>query len=186
MPRSSAATRCCASSSGRRCGDPRRHSGRRAARARNPTDTRSRGFQVRPSGPPWNGGVLSMEKRAIFGERMLPYALLVPQIIITLVFFYWPASQALWQSFLVQDAFGLSTDFVWFENYRELFKQPEYYRALVNTVVFSTAVAALSLSFALLLAVMADKQLRGSGLYRTLLIWPYAVAPAVAGVLWLF
>jgi sn-glycerol 3-phosphate transport system permease protein len=117
---------------------------------------------------------------------MLPYALLAPQIIITLVFFYWPASQALWQSFLVQDAFGLSTDFVWFENYRELFKQPEYYRALVNTVVFSTAVAALSLSFALLLAVMADKQLRGTGLYRTLLIWPYAVAPAVAGVLWLF
>jgi sn-glycerol 3-phosphate transport system permease protein len=127
-----------------------------------------------------------MEKRAIFGERLFPYALLAPQILITLVFFYWPASQALWQSFLVQDAFGLSTDFVWFENYRELFKQPAYYRALVNTVVFSTAVAALSLSFALLLAVMADKQLRGGGIYRTLLIWPYAVAPAVAGVLWLF
>jgi sn-glycerol 3-phosphate transport system permease protein len=125
-------------------------------------------------------------KRAIFNNRLLPYALLLPQIAITLVFFYWPASQALWQSFLLQDAFGLSTDFVWFENYRYLFSQPEYYHTMVNTLVFSASVAVLSLSFALLLAVMADKQLRAGGAYRTLLIWPYAVAPAVAGVLWLF
>src|SRR3954447_3442925 len=127
-----------------------------------------------------------MEKRAVFGSRILPYALLAPQIAITLIFFYWPASQALWQSFLLQDAFGLSTDFVWFENYRELFSQPDYYHTLATTAVFSTAVAALSLSFALLLAVMADQQLRGGTVYRTLLIWPYAVAPAVAGVLWIF
>jgi sn-glycerol 3-phosphate transport system permease protein len=127
-----------------------------------------------------------MEKRAIFGGRLLPFALLAPQILITLVFFYWPASQALWQSFLLQDAFGLSTDFVWFENYQDLFGQPEYYRTMVTTVVFSTAVAVLSLSFALLLAVMADGQLRGGAISRTLLIWPYAVAPAIAGVLWLF
>ena len=127
-----------------------------------------------------------MEKRAIFNSKLLPYALLLPQIAITLIFFYWPAVQALWQSFLLQDAFGLSTDFVWFENYRDLFAQPEYYRTMVNTLVFATAVTMMSLSFALLLAAMADKQLRGSQVYTTLLIWPYAVAPAVAGVLWVF
>ena len=127
-----------------------------------------------------------MEKRAIFGGRMLPYLLLAPQLAVTLVFFYWPASQAVWQSFLLQDAFGLSTTFVWFENYHELFGQPEYYRTIWTTLVFSTAVALLSLSVALLLATQADKQLAGAGVYRTLLIWPYAVAPAVAGVLWIF
>ncbi|HKG86451.1 MAG TPA: sn-glycerol-3-phosphate ABC transporter permease UgpA [Beijerinckiaceae bacterium] len=127
-----------------------------------------------------------MEKRAIFKAKLLPYALLVPQVAITLIFFYWPAVQALWQSFLLQDAFGLSTDFVWFENYKSLFAQPEYYHTMLNTLVFSTAVTVLSLSSALLLAAMADKQLRGSQIYTTLLIWPYAVAPAVAGVLWVF
>jgi sn-glycerol 3-phosphate transport system permease protein len=127
-----------------------------------------------------------MEKRSIFNHRLLPYALLLPQIAITFVFFYWPASQAVWQSFLLQDAFGLSTTFVWFENYHELFGQPEYYRTIWTTLVFSTAVALLSLSVALLLATQADKQLAGAGVYRTLLIWPYAVAPAVAGVLWIF
>jgi len=127
-----------------------------------------------------------MEKRAIFSHRLLPYALLVPQIAVTLIFFYWPASQAVWQSFLLQDAFGLSTSFVWLENYRELFSQPDYYRTVATTLMFSGAVALLSLSCALLLATQADKQLTGAGIYRTLLIWPYAVAPAVAGVLWIF
>ena len=127
-----------------------------------------------------------MEKRAIFTHRLLPYALLVPQLVITLVFFYWPASQAVWQSFLLQDAFGLSTSFIWFDNYRELFSQPDYYRTIGTTLVFSGSVAILSLSIALLLATQADKQLKGAGVYRTLLIWPYAVAPAVAGVLWAF
>jgi len=127
-----------------------------------------------------------MQKRSVFNNRLLPYALIAPQIAITLIFFYWPASQALWQSFLLQDAFGLSTSFIWFENYRDLFAQPDYYNTMWNTFVFSTAVTVLSLSIALLLAVMADKPLRGAGAYRTLLIWPYAVAPAVAGVLWLF
>jgi sn-glycerol 3-phosphate transport system permease protein len=127
-----------------------------------------------------------MEKRSIFSHRSLPYVLLVPQLIITFVFFYWPAGQTLWQSFLLQDAFGLSTTFVWIENYHELFRQPEYYRTIWTTMVFSTAVALLSLSCALLRATQADKQLAGAGVYRTLLIWPYAVAPAVAGVLWIF
>jgi sn-glycerol 3-phosphate transport system permease protein len=127
-----------------------------------------------------------MQKRSIFRSRLLPYALIAPQIAITLVFFYWPASQALWQSFLSQDAFGLSTVFVGFDNYKELFRDPDYYRTLMTTLFFSAAVAGLSLSAALLLAVMADKQIRGGAVYRTLLIWPYAVAPAVAGVLWIF
>jgi len=127
-----------------------------------------------------------MEKRSIFTHRLLPYALLLPQVVITFVFFYWPASQAVWQSFLLQDAFGLATDFVWFENYHHLFSQADYYRTVLTTMVFSTAVALLSLSIGLLLASQADKQLAGAGVYRTLLIWPYAVAPAVAGVLWIF
>jgi sn-glycerol 3-phosphate transport system permease protein len=127
-----------------------------------------------------------MEKRGIFNNRLLPFALIAPQIAITIVFFYWPASQAVWQSFLLQDAFGLSTTFVKFENYIALFKQPDYYGTIWNTVVFSALVSLISLSTALLLAVMADKPLRGAGVYRTLLIWPYAVAPAVAGVLWVF
>ena len=127
-----------------------------------------------------------MQKRAIFGSKSLPYLLLAPQLLVTLVFFYWPASQAVWQSFLLQDAFGLRTDFIWLENYRDLFAQPEYYRAMATTAIFAVTVTGLSLSIALLLAVQADKHIKGAGIYKTLLIWPYAVAPAIAGVLWLF
>ena len=127
-----------------------------------------------------------MEKRALFSSRIVPYALLLPQLAITVVFFYWPASQAVWQSFLLEDAFGLSSEFVGFENYRYLFRQPEYYKAVATTALFSTLVALLSLSLALLLASQADKRIRGGPAFKTLLIWPYAVAPAVAGVLWIF
>jgi sn-glycerol 3-phosphate transport system permease protein len=127
-----------------------------------------------------------MQKRAVFDNRLLPFALLAPQIAVTLIFFYWPAIQAVWQSFLLQDAFGLSTSFVWLENYIYLFEQPDYYGTIWNTLIFSALVSVISLSSALLLAVMADKPVRAAGLYRTLLIWPYAVAPAVAGVLWIF
>ncbi|MDR3496234.1 MAG: sn-glycerol-3-phosphate ABC transporter permease UgpA [Ancalomicrobiaceae bacterium] len=127
-----------------------------------------------------------MEKRTVFSHKLLPYALLAPQLLVTIVFFYWPAGQAVYQSFLIQDAFGISTEFVWFENYRSLFSDPAYYSALGVTALFSTVVTVLSLSFALILAVEADKSLKGAGIYKTLLIWPYAVAPAVAGVLWLF
>lgn len=127
-----------------------------------------------------------MEKRAIFGGLLLPFLLLAPQLLVTVVFFYWPASQAVWQSFLLQDAFGLRTDFVWFENYSALLKDPDYYHAMANTAVFATAVTLLSLSIALFLATQADKSIKGAGVYKTLLIWPYAVAPAIAGVLWLF
>jgi sn-glycerol 3-phosphate transport system permease protein len=127
-----------------------------------------------------------MDKRAIFRGWALPAALVLPQIVITLIFFYWPATQAVWQSFLVQDAFGLKTSFVWFENYQDLFKNSDYFKTFGTTALFSVAVGTLSLTFALALAVQADKHIKGQGVYRTLLIWPYAVAPAVAGVLWLF
>ncbi|MGE3065652.1 MAG: sn-glycerol-3-phosphate ABC transporter permease UgpA [Hyphomicrobiaceae bacterium] len=127
-----------------------------------------------------------MEKRAIFGGKLLPLLLLTPQLIITIVFFYWPASQAVWQSFLLQDAFGLRTDFVWLQNYKELLQQTDYYRAMGTTLLFASSVTVLSLSIALLFAVQADKSIKGAGVYKTLLIWPYAVAPAIAGVLWLF
>lgn len=127
-----------------------------------------------------------MEKRVTFDGKLLPYALLVPQLLVTIIFFYWPALQAVWQSFLIQDAFGLSTQFVWFENYQTLFTKAEYFHTLVTTLVFSSVVAFLSLSISLLLAVQADKQIKFASGYKTLLIWPYAVAPAIAGVLWLF
>jgi sn-glycerol 3-phosphate transport system permease protein len=127
-----------------------------------------------------------MEKRAIFQGRLLPFALVAPQLVVTLVFFYWPASQAVWQSFLQEDAFGLSSEFVGFANYRDLFAKADYYRTIGTTAFFSALVTALSLSIALFLAVQADRQLKGATAYRTLLIWPYAVAPAVAGVLWFF
>ena len=127
-----------------------------------------------------------MEKRVGFRGHLLPYALLAPQLAVTLIFFYGPASQAIWQSFLLQDAFGLNTRFVWFDNYVTLLSKPEYYQALTTTLVFALLVATFSLSIALLLAVQADRQIAGAGIYKTLLIWPYAVAPAVAGVLWLF
>ncbi len=127
-----------------------------------------------------------MEKQSVFQSRLLPYLLLVPQVSVVVIFFYWPAAQAVWQSFLLQDAFGLSSRFVAFENYTDILTQPEYLHAVIRTFVFSAAIAGSSLSAALLLAVMADKPMRGGGIYRTLLIWPYAVAPAVAGVLWLF
>jgi sn-glycerol 3-phosphate transport system permease protein len=112
--------------------------------------------------------------------------LVAPQLAVVLIFFYWPAVQAMIQSFQVQDAFGLSTTFVWFENYQDLLADPDYFNAIVRTFVFSFLIALSSLSLALLLAVMADKPLRGGALYRTLLIWPYAIAPPVVGVLWVF
>src|SRR6266851_2578985 len=126
-----------------------------------------------------------MEKSAFFNSTLLPYLLLVPHLIITFVFFYCPPIQALCQSFLREDAFGLSSEFIGPENYQALFTQPEYYKAMVSTLVFSSLVAVLSLSNALLFATQADKNLKAAPVYKTLMIWPYAVAPAVAGVLWI-
>lgn len=127
-----------------------------------------------------------MEKRVTFNGKLLPYALLLPQLLVTIVFFYWPAMQAVWQSFLIEDAFGTSTQFVWFENYQLLLSKPDYYRTLATTLIFSSIVAFFALSLSLMFAVQADKAIKFASGYKTLLIWPYAVAPAIAGVLWLF
>ncbi len=127
-----------------------------------------------------------MLKRVHFGTSILPYLLVTPQIIITIVFFIWPASQAIYQSMLVEDAFGLKTEFVWFQNFADLFDDELYLDTFRRTAVFSSLVALLSMSFALILAAMADRVVKGARTYRTLLIWPYAVAPAVAGALWMF
>ena len=127
-----------------------------------------------------------MEKRALFASRSLPYLLVAPQIAVTLVFFFWPAAQALYYSMLLQDAFASKVQFVWLENFETLFKDPIYLSSIRVTALFSVCVAALGLSVSLLLASFADSVLRGANAYRTLLIWPYAIAPAVAAVLWSF
>lgn len=127
-----------------------------------------------------------MLKRVHFPASPLPYFLVAPQVLITLVFFIWPASQAVYQSFLIEDAFGLSTEFVWFENFSLLFDDKQYLSTFGRTIFFSLAVAFLSMSLALILAGFADRVVRGATAYRTLLIWPYAVAPVLAGALWVF
>ena len=127
-----------------------------------------------------------MHKRVVFQHRVLPYLLLAPQLLITLVFFIWPAAQAVFQSVLLQDAFGLSTRFVRLENFARLFGDPNYLNAAQVTLIFAAATATLAMGMGLLLAAMADRVLKGATGYRTLLMSPYAVAPAVAGVLWLF
>ncbi|MBP0444046.1 sn-glycerol-3-phosphate ABC transporter permease UgpA [Roseomonas sp. SSH11] len=127
-----------------------------------------------------------MQKKVIFRGRLLPLALLAPQLAVTFVFFFWPAGQAIYQSLLREDAFGFSREFVGLENFHEVLADPNWVNAALNTLVFSSCVAGLALSLALFLAVQADKSLRGATMYRSLLIWPYAVAPAVAAVLWLF
>ncbi|MCH2067485.1 sn-glycerol-3-phosphate ABC transporter permease UgpA [Shimia sp.] len=127
-----------------------------------------------------------MLKRVHFPTSVLPYLLVAPQIIITLIFFIWPASQAVYQSFLIEDAFGLSTEFVWFENFQILFEDELYLETFWRTIVFSAAVAVLSMGSALILAAFADRVVRGATTYRTLMIWPYAVAPVLAGALWVF
>jgi sn-glycerol 3-phosphate transport system permease protein len=125
-------------------------------------------------------------KTVTFRHLWLPYLLLAPQLLITAVFFLWPASQAIYYSVLQEDPFGLTTQFVGLENFRRLLADPLYLESFLTTVVFSVLVAGLSMGIALVLAIMADRVIRTALLYRTLLIWPYAVAPAVAGVLWFF
>jgi sn-glycerol 3-phosphate transport system permease protein len=129
---------------------------------------------------------LSVEKRVLFRSWWLPWALVAPQLGIVCVFFFWPAGQALFQSVLREDAFGTSSEFVGLENFKTLFADETYVASFRTTAVFSVLVAAIGLSVSLLLAVMADRVVRGATAYKTLMIWPYAVAPAIAGVLWLF
>jgi sn-glycerol 3-phosphate transport system permease protein len=127
-----------------------------------------------------------MEKRVVWKSSWLPYALVAPQMAITLVFFFWPASQALWQSMLLQDAFAAKTQFVWFDNFRDLFNDPRYLASFRVTAVFSLLVTVLGLSISLFLAVFADNVVRGARIYKALLIWPYAVATAVAAIMFVF
>lgn len=127
-----------------------------------------------------------MEKRAVFQSRWLPYALVAPQLLVTLIFFFLPAGQAIQQSVLMEDPFGLSTEFVGLANFRDLFADPNYVASFKITMVFSALVAVLGLSISLLLAVCADRVMGGANIYKSFLIVPYAVAPAIAGVLWMF
>jgi sn-glycerol 3-phosphate transport system permease protein len=127
-----------------------------------------------------------MDKRVVFRSAWLPYALVAPQIVITIVFFFWPALQAVWYSFQLQDAFGLKTQFVGLANFALLFNDSTYLASFQTTAIFSGLVAIFGLAISLLLATMADRVVRGAMGYKTLLIWPYAVAPAIAGVLWAF
>ncbi len=129
---------------------------------------------------------MAIEKRVRFGNRWLPWLLVAPQMVIVTIFFFWPAGSALYQSVLLEDAFGGSTQFVGLENFERLFSDGSYMASFRTTAVFSLLVASCGICIALLLAVMANRVIRGATLYTTLLVWPYAVAPAIAGVLWLF
>ena len=126
-----------------------------------------------------------MEKRVRFHSAWLPWVLVAPQLAVVLVFFFWPAGQAVYQSVLQEDAFGTAREFVGLENFRRLFADPSYIASFKTTAIFSLLVAASGISLALLLAAMANRVIHGASVYKTLLIWPYAVAPVVAGVLWL-
>ena len=127
-----------------------------------------------------------MDKKVVFRSTWLPWALLAPQVAVISIFFFWPAGQALLQSFQQSDAFGTSVEWIGLENFRNLWNDESYLASFKTTAVFSVLVATLGISLSLVLAYFADRVVRGSTFYRTLLIWPYAVAPAVAGVVWLF
>ena len=127
-----------------------------------------------------------MEKRVFFRSGWLPWLLLAPQMAVILVLFFWPAGQALLQSLQQQDPFGTSIEFVGFDNFRQLFDDPSYVESFKTTALFSVLVAGIGISLSLALAVFADRIVRGGTFYKTMLILPYAVAPAVAAVLWVF
>ena len=127
-----------------------------------------------------------MIKRSIFSNRFLPYILILPQILVTITFFYWPALQGLMQSLMLSDPFGLHNQFVWFDNFIQLFRDPLYLRSVATTLAFSASTAFVSISTGLFLATLANRALKAKAVIRTFLIWPYAVAPAISGVLWLF
>ncbi|MBL0291464.1 MAG: sn-glycerol-3-phosphate ABC transporter permease UgpA [Betaproteobacteria bacterium] len=129
---------------------------------------------------------MAAEKRVVFRSAWLPYLLVAPQIAITVIFFFWPAFQAAWYSFQLQDAFGLQTEFVGLRNFHELFGDPRYLESFKITAVFSILVSTIGISISLLLATMANRVIRGAMGYKTFLIWPYAVASAVAGVIFAF
>jgi len=127
-----------------------------------------------------------MIKRSYFTSKSLPYFLILPQVLVTVTFFYWPALQGLVQSVMRSDPFGQRNTFIWLENFIALVKDPLYLKSIGTTLVFSICVAAFSISMGLFIATMANRALKAKALIRTMLIWPYAVAPAISGILWLF
>lgn len=127
-----------------------------------------------------------MDRRTLFDGWLLPALLVVPQLLISFIFFYWPAGAAIWSSLFTQNAFGNGSIYVGLANFADLFSDPRYGANALRTLVFCAAVSALAIGIALVLAVFADHEIRGRTLYRTLLIWPYAVAPAISAVLWVF
>ena len=127
-----------------------------------------------------------MIKRSHSSSKGLAYLLITPQVLVTLAFFYWPAAQGLVQSLMLSDPFGLKSQFVWFENFVRIFTDPLYLKSIGITLFFSLATALTSLATGLFLGTLANRALRAKALLRTLLIWPYAVAPAISGILWLF
>ncbi len=127
-----------------------------------------------------------MDRRTVFSGRLLPVVLLLPQLLLTVFFFYWPAGQAVWSSLTAQDAFGQGSVFVGLDNFADLFTDPLYVQSIVRTVLFCAAVSLMAMGTALVLAVFADRVVAGRVVYRTLLIWPYAIAPAMSAVLFLF
>jgi sn-glycerol 3-phosphate transport system permease protein len=129
---------------------------------------------------------VAAEKRVVFSSAWLPYLLVAPQIAITVIFFFWPAAQAVWYSFQLQDAFGLQTVFVGLRNFADLLNDPRYLESFQVTAFFSLCVASIGIAISLLLATMANRVIRGALGYKTFLIWPYAVASAVAGVIFAF
>ncbi|MDC0164402.1 sn-glycerol-3-phosphate ABC transporter permease UgpA [Candidatus Pelagibacter bacterium] len=127
-----------------------------------------------------------MEKRVFFKGWKLPVLLVAPQLLISFVFFFYPSGQAIWNSLFLPDPFGLKTEFVGLDNFRFLLSDPYYLASFKTTMIFSVAVSVSSMGIGLYLAALADRLIKGAGVYQTLLIWPYAIAPAIAGVLWLF
>ena len=127
-----------------------------------------------------------MDRRTIFNGRLLPYLLLAPQLLLTIFFFYWPAGDAAWSSLLAEDAFGQGSIFVGLDNFHDLLTDPLYLQSVLRTLFFCAAVAILAIGTALLLAVFADRQIAGRAVYRTLLIWPYAIAPAMSAAVFVF
>ena len=127
-----------------------------------------------------------MEKRVFFKGWWLPALLVAPQLLISFVFFFYPSGQAIWNSLFLPDPFGLKTEFVGLDNFKFLLSDPYYLASFKTTIIFSTAVSVSSMALGLYLAALADRLIKGAGVYQTLLIWPYAIAPAIAGVLWLF
>jgi sn-glycerol 3-phosphate transport system permease protein len=129
---------------------------------------------------------ITVDRHTTFDGWLLPALLVLPQLLLTIFFFLWPAAEALWSSLTTTDPFGQGSIFVGLDNFTDLFSDPLYLQTILRTAVFCAVVSALAMSVALLLAVFADREIKGRAIYRTLLIWPYAVAPAMAAVLWLF